>query len=117
MLLLAEQNNKCNARDQASDAVLRKLLCVKYVCRHVIDNHSRDLQASNCARVSIKPSRATRYKRQPLKIFKRPTAKARSTATFLLTNLGSRPAAVQRRTVTKWATTYKRTVTTPRRLL
>ena len=28
--------------------------------------------------------------------------KARSIVTFFLTNLGSRPAAAQRRTVTKW---------------
>ena len=60
------QNNKCNAKDQASNVVLRKLFCVKYLRRHVIDNHSRDLQASNCARVSIKPGRATRSKRQLL---------------------------------------------------
>ena len=78
-----KQNNKCNARDQASDFVLRKLLCVKYLRRQVIDNHSRDLQASNCARESIKPARATRSKRQ------------------LLTNLRSRHAAARRRTVTK----------------
>ena len=50
-----KQNNKCNTRDQASDVVLRKLFSVKYFHRHVIDNLSRDLQASNCARVSIKP--------------------------------------------------------------
>ena len=65
-----KQNNKCNARDQATDDVLRKLLCVKYLCRHVINNHSRDLQASNCARVSIKPRRATRTKRQLLELSK-----------------------------------------------
>ena len=58
------EDNKCNARDQASDVVLRKLLRVKYLRRHVIDNHRRDRQASNCARVSVKPSRATRSKRQ-----------------------------------------------------
>ena len=69
-LLLTEKNNKCNARDQARDVVLRKLLCVKYLHRYVIDNHSRDLQASNCARVSIKPGRATRSKRQLLKLSK-----------------------------------------------
>ena len=61
-------HNKCNARDQVSDVVLRKLLCVKYLCRHIIDNHSRDLQASNCARASIKPGGATRNKRQLLEL-------------------------------------------------
>ena len=55
---------------QASDAVLRKLLCVKNLCLHVIDNHIRDLLASNCARVPIKPSRAAKSKRQLLKISK-----------------------------------------------
>ena len=88
--------------------------CVKYLRRHLIDNHRRDLQASNCARVSIKPGRATRNTRQLLKLSKRPTVKARSIATFPLTNLESRPATAQRRTVTKWTATYKRTVTTPR---
>ena len=61
-----KQNNKCNARDQISDFVPRKLLCVKNLLRQVIDNHSRDLQASNCARVSVKPGGATRSKRQLL---------------------------------------------------
>ena len=63
-------NNKCNARDQASDVALRISLCVKYIHHHIIDNHSRDLQASNCARVSIKPGGATRSKRQLLKLSK-----------------------------------------------
>ena len=62
------QNNKCNARDQASDIVLRKLFCVKYLRRHVLNNDSRDLQASNCARVSIKPGRAKRSKKQLLEL-------------------------------------------------
>ena len=48
-----------------------KSLCVKYLCRYVIDNYSRDFQASNCARVSIKPGRATTSKRQLLKLPKR----------------------------------------------
>ena len=65
-----KQNNRCNSRDQTSDVVLRKLLCVKNLRRHVIDNHSRDLQASNCARVSIKPGGATRSKRQLLELSK-----------------------------------------------
>ena len=58
-----KQNSKCNARDQVSDVVLRKLPCVKYLRRHVIGNHSRDLQASNCARVSFEQGRATISKR------------------------------------------------------
>ena len=48
--LLTEENNKCNARDQVSDGMLRKYFCVKYLRRHVIDNHSRNVQASNCAK-------------------------------------------------------------------
>ena len=63
-----KQNNKYNARDQASDVELRKSFCVKYIHHHIIDNHSRDLQASNYARVSIKQGRAMRNKRQLLKI-------------------------------------------------
>ena len=39
-----KQSNKCNTRDQASDAVLRKSLCVKYIHHHIVDNHSRDLK-------------------------------------------------------------------------
>ena len=69
-LLLTEQNSKCNARDQTSSVVLRKWFCVKYLCHYIIDNHSRDLPASNCARVSIKTGRATRSKRQFLKLSK-----------------------------------------------
>ena len=74
--------SQCNAtRDQASDVVLRKWLCIKHLCRHVIENRSRaDLQASNCARVSIKLGRATRNKRQLLKLSKRPMVKAQSIA-------------------------------------
>ena len=59
-----------NARDQTSDIVLRKLLCVKYLHHHVVDNHSRELQASHCARVSIKLGRATRSKRQLFELSK-----------------------------------------------
>ena len=43
---MTEQNNKCNARDQASDIVLLKYICVKNLRRHVIDNYSSDLQTS-----------------------------------------------------------------------
>ena len=48
--LLIEQNNKCNARVQVSYVMLRKWFCAKYLCCHIIDNHSRDLQASNCVK-------------------------------------------------------------------
>ena len=110
--LLTEQNKRWNARDQASYVVLTKSLCVKHLRCHVIENHSRNLQASSLARLSIKPSRATRNKL--VKLPKRFTVKVWSTATFLFTNLGSRPTAAQRRTVTHTTVTYKRTVTTPR---
>ena len=63
-----KQNNECNAGDQASDVVLRKSLCVKYIHHHNIDNHSRDLPANNCARVLIRLGGATRNKRKLLKI-------------------------------------------------
>ena len=99
-LLLTEQNNKCNARDQVSDVVLRKLLCVKYLRHHVIDNQSRDLPASNCARASIRRAEPREVKDNSLNFFERPTVKARSIDTFLLTNLGSCPAAAKKRTVT-----------------
>ena len=47
---LTEQNRKCIVRNQASDVVLRKYFCVKNFCCQVIDNHSRDFQASNSAK-------------------------------------------------------------------
>ena len=65
-LLLTEQNHKCSVRVQISDGILGKSFCIKYLCRHVIDNHSRDLQAGNCKRVSIKAGKATRSQRQLL---------------------------------------------------
>ena len=37
---------------------------------HVIDNHSRDIQASNCARVSIKPGAAIKCKIELLELSK-----------------------------------------------
>ena len=48
LLLVTEQKNKCNARYQVSDGMLRKNFYVKDLCHHVMDNHSRDHQASNC---------------------------------------------------------------------
>ena len=44
--------------------------CVKNFCLHILVNHSRDLLASNCARVSLKLGRAMRSKRQLLKLSK-----------------------------------------------
>ena len=35
-------------KNQVSDGMLRKYFCVKNLCYHVVDNHSRDFQASNC---------------------------------------------------------------------
>ena len=49
-ILVTEQSNKCNAGDQVRDGILRKYHCVKNLCHHVIDNHSRDPQDSNCAK-------------------------------------------------------------------
>ena len=97
-----KQNNKCNARDQASGVVLRKLLCVKNLHGHVIGNHSRDLRASSCARV------CQLNQAEPRRV------KAQCIATFLLTNLRSHPTAAKKQTFTKWtANTYRPTVTTP----
>ena len=49
-LLLTEQINKCNIRVQVSDGMLTKYFCMKYLCCHVIDNHSREPQAGKCAK-------------------------------------------------------------------
>ena len=42
--------NKTNVMSefQVSDNILQKYFCVKNLCRHVINNHSRSPQASNC---------------------------------------------------------------------
>ena len=47
-LLLSEKNNKCNVRVQVYDGMLRKFFYIKYLYRHVIGNHSRNIQADNC---------------------------------------------------------------------
>ena len=62
------KQNKCNARDQANGIALRKSLCVKYLRYHVIDNYNSDLKASNCVRVSFKPGRATKSKRELIEL-------------------------------------------------
>ena len=65
----------------------------KYLCSHVIDNHSRDLQAS----CYIKECQLNRAKLREVKdnSFTKPTVKAWSVSTFLLTNLESRSHAAQ----------------------
>ena len=49
---------------QVNDRMLRKYFCVEYLCRYIIDHHSRDLQAGNYSKESIKPGKAMRSKRQ-----------------------------------------------------
>ena len=66
---MTEQNNECNARDQASNVVLRNY-SVSSTFAAIIDNHSRDLQASNCAKVAINPGKATRSRGKLLKLSK-----------------------------------------------
>ena len=68
-LLLTEQNSKCNPRDQICDVMLRKYFCAKYLCRHIIDNYSRDLRTSNFVKSVSQPEKAPRSKRQLLKAF------------------------------------------------
>ena len=48
---------------QVSDGILRKYFCVKNLCRHVRENHSRNLQASN----STKERQLNRAKPQEVK--------------------------------------------------
>ena len=67
---------------QVSDGMMRKYL-YQVPLSHVIDNHNRNVQAGNCAKLS--KGRATRS-------IAALTVKARSIATFF-TNLGSRSDA------------------------
>ena len=66
-----------------------------FVAMSVIDNHTKDLQASNFAKVSIKLGKAARSKRQLFDIFSKPTVKVRSITIFLFTNFRNRSAAAQ----------------------
>ena len=99
---LLKQNNKCNARDQTSDVVMRKLLCVKYLHGHVIDIHSRDCQASSYARKSIKPGGATRSKRKLLELSISPRQKCDASLPSSSLTSGAFLPQTKRRTVTKW---------------
>ena len=92
-LLLTEQNNKCNARIQVSE-VRSGQSSGTFVATSYI-TIARTVKLATVKRVSIKPGKAARSKRQLFKTFSKPTVKARSIATFLLTNLGSRSASAQ----------------------
>ena len=77
---------------------------------HVIDNHSRDLQASNCAKeITIKPGKATRSKRQLFKTFQKLTVKAQSIA--------ASSSLISGAVLTQHKGKYCQTVTTPRGVL
>ena len=41
---------KFNARDQVSDGMLQKYICIKYLYLRVKENHKKNLQAGNCAK-------------------------------------------------------------------
>ena len=114
---MTEQNNECNIRDQPSNVVLKKLLCVKYLRRHVIDKPSRDLQDSNCARVSIKPGRATGSKRQHSKLSK--NQQQNCDALLPSSSLTLEAVLPQHKggQSISGLSTYRQTVTTPRGVL
>ena len=77
---------------QVSDGMLRKYFRVKCLCRHVIDNHSRNLQAGNCAKeCQLNHAKPQEIKDNSYILSKKPTVKARSIATLFFANLGSRP--------------------------
>ena len=83
-----------------SDGMLRKFFCIKYLCCHVIDNYSRNLQTGNCANeCQINQAKPRKVKDNSYKLSKKPMVKVRSIATFLLTNLGSRSEAAQGQTL------------------
>ena len=46
-LLLTEKDNKCNARAQVSNGMLRKFFSIKCLCRHVKYNHASYLKGTN----------------------------------------------------------------------
>ena len=110
-------NHKCNARDQASDVMLRKWFCVKNLRRHAIDNHSRDLQASNWARLSIKPGRTTRSKRQLFDLSKNQRWKREAELSSSSLTLGAALPQHKGGQSLSGLPRYKRTFTTPRGVL
>ena len=82
--------------------MLRKYFCVKNLRRHVIDNYSRDLQASNCAKeFQLNRAEPREVKDNSYKL-----------STFLLTNLGSRSSRSTKANIGKLHYTEKGTLTT-----
>ena len=70
--------------------MLRKYLCVKNLCCHVIDSHNRHLQVSNCAKeCQFNQAEPPEVKDNSYKLGKKPMVKVQRMATFLLTNLES----------------------------
>ena len=77
---------------------------------HVKEDHNRYLQVDNCAKEwQLNQVKLREIKDNSYKLFKTPTVKTRSIATFHFSNLGSRAA--------QHTGKYCRTVTTPRGVL
>ena len=77
--------------------MLRKYFCIKNLCRHVIENRTRNLRASKRAKeCQLNRAKSQEVKDNPYKLSKKLTVKAPSIATFLVTNRGSRSDAAQR---------------------
>ena len=91
------RNKTINVMPEIRPAMLcwANISCVKNLCRHVIDNHNRDLQVSNCAKDCRLNRAEPREVKDNSSNFLKPTVKARSIAIFLLTNLGNRSASAQ----------------------
>ena len=59
---------------------------------HVKDSHDRYIRADNCAKeCQLSQAKPREIKEKSYKLCKNPTVKARSIATLLFTNVGSRP--------------------------
>ena len=80
--------NKTNGNKQRR--YTEEILLYKYLCRLVIDNHSRNLQTNNCSKECQSNRAESREVKDNSYTFQKPSVKARNIATFLLTKLGSR---------------------------
>ena len=61
--MMSTEQNRCNARVQVSDVMLTRFCCGKYLCRHILVNHIRELQTSNCKRVPTGLGKSVKSKR------------------------------------------------------